>query len=231
MTHNMASKSSSISMPPSSKNVLGRAPMWVVLLHVCSMIWTKCSSYTLLKPKRHSLCCHGFVVHALLLRMHTNVVDFRVMRRLCHREWNWQWNWRCVNHIHGIYDNGHVITVCDVWLLTAYSMCGLDKQKTSLFLGGGGVEASYQKELASHKKGGGVLTSQPNELTRKNETTGFQNISLNVNIHIWTKLCSKMEFFKMQLKKSIFFLGGGRGGGGGDWSPPPPPHQVWLISR
>ena len=46
--------------------------------------------YTLLKPKRHLLRCHGFVVHALLLRMHTNVVDFRVMRRLCRREWNWQ---------------------------------------------------------------------------------------------------------------------------------------------
>ena len=42
--------------------------------------------YTLLKPKRHSLRCHDFVVQALLLRMHTNVVDFRVMRRLCHRE-------------------------------------------------------------------------------------------------------------------------------------------------
>ena len=32
-----------------------------------------------------------------ILRMHLNVVDFRVMRRLCHREWNWLWNWRCVN--------------------------------------------------------------------------------------------------------------------------------------
>ena len=41
---------------------------------------------SLLKPKRHSLRCHDFVVHALLLRMHTNVVDFRVMRRLCRRE-------------------------------------------------------------------------------------------------------------------------------------------------
>ena len=58
--------------------------------------------YTLLKPKRHELRCHGFVVHVLLLRMHTNVVDFRVMRRLCHREWNWQ----SVNHIPRIYDNG-----------------------------------------------------------------------------------------------------------------------------
>ena len=54
-------------------------------------------SYTLLKPKCHSLCCHSFVVHTLLLRMHTNVVDFRVMRRLCRREWNWQWNWQSVN--------------------------------------------------------------------------------------------------------------------------------------
>ena len=44
------------------------------------------SMNTLLKPKRHSLSCHGFMVHALLLRMHTNVVYFRVMQRLCRRE-------------------------------------------------------------------------------------------------------------------------------------------------
>ena len=31
-----------------------------------------------------------FTRDALPLRMHTNVVDFRVMRRLCRREWNWQ---------------------------------------------------------------------------------------------------------------------------------------------
>ena len=30
-------------------------------------------------------------------RMRTNVVYFRVMRRLCRREWNWLWNWLCVN--------------------------------------------------------------------------------------------------------------------------------------
>ena len=52
---------------------------------------------TLLKSKRHSLRCHDFLVHAYLLRMCTNVVDFRVMRRLCHREWNWQRNWQSVN--------------------------------------------------------------------------------------------------------------------------------------
>ena len=75
---------------------------WLLPIH---SIWL-CHSNTLLKPKRHSLRCHGFVVHALLLRMHTNVVDFRVMRRLCHREWNWQWNWQSVNHILGICDNG-----------------------------------------------------------------------------------------------------------------------------
>ena len=49
--------------------------------------------------------------------MHTNVVDFRVMQKLCRREWNWQ----SVNHIPGIHDNGP----CDhgVWrlTLTAYS--------------------------------------------------------------------------------------------------------------
>ena len=54
-------------------------------------------NYTLLKPKRHSLRCHDFMVHAFLLRMCTNVVYLRVMRRLCRREWNWLWNWRCVN--------------------------------------------------------------------------------------------------------------------------------------
>ena len=51
----------------------------------------------LLKPKHCSLRSHGFMFHELLLRMRTNVVYFRVMRRLCHREWNWLWNWRCVN--------------------------------------------------------------------------------------------------------------------------------------
>ena len=73
---------------------------------------------TLLKPKRHSLRCHGFMVHALLLRMHTNVVYFRVMRRLCRREWNWPWNWRCVN-LHPwqrTRDHG-------VWRLTLTAYC------------------------------------------------------------------------------------------------------------
>ena len=55
------------------------------------------ADYTLLKPKRHSLRCDSFMVHALLLRMRTNVVYFRVMRRLCRREWNWLWNRLCVN--------------------------------------------------------------------------------------------------------------------------------------
>ena len=29
--------------------------------------------------------------------MRTNVVYFRVMWRLCHREWKWLWNWVCVS--------------------------------------------------------------------------------------------------------------------------------------
>ena len=66
--------------------------------------------YTLLKPRRHELRCHGFVVHALLLRMKNNVVD--LCGGSCHRVWNWQ----SVNHIPGIHDNGprdH-----DLWRLT-----------------------------------------------------------------------------------------------------------------
>ena len=71
-------------------------PLWMEL---CQNMWydDRITLHTLLKPKRHSLRCHDFVVHALLLRMHTHVVDFRVMRRLCHREWIWLWNWQSVN--------------------------------------------------------------------------------------------------------------------------------------
>ena len=77
---------------------------------------------TLLKPNRHSLRCHGFMVHALLLRMHTNVVYFRVMRRLCRREWNWLWNWRCVNRHPWQRTRDH-----GVWrlTLTAYTRCAI----------------------------------------------------------------------------------------------------------
>ena len=66
------------------------------------------------------------MVHALLLRMHTNVVYFRVMRRLCRREWNWLWIFffffiflfylTCFTTVPifyawtRIHDNGHVIT-------------------------------------------------------------------------------------------------------------------------
>ena len=63
-------------------------------------------SNTLLKPKRHSLRCHDFMVHAfntaLLLRMRTNDIDYEI---------DYAWT-----SIHGIHDNGHVITACDVWL-------------------------------------------------------------------------------------------------------------------
>ena len=59
---------------------------------------------TLLKPKRHSLRCHDFLVHAYLLRMCTNVVDFRVMRRLRRREWN-EID-RAWTNIPGIHDPG-----------------------------------------------------------------------------------------------------------------------------
>ena len=29
--------------------------------------------------------------------VHQCCINFRVMRRLCRREWNWLWKWRCVN--------------------------------------------------------------------------------------------------------------------------------------
>ena len=83
-----------------SRRWLSRVCMdaWLLLVYsLCIDLYELCSlSYTLLKPKRHSLRCHGFVVHALLLRMHTNVVDFRVMRRLPSRM-KLTMNWRCVN--------------------------------------------------------------------------------------------------------------------------------------
>ena len=41
------------------------------------------SHNTLLKPKRHSLRCHGFVIHALLLRMNNNVVDLCELCKEC----------------------------------------------------------------------------------------------------------------------------------------------------
>ena len=80
-------------------------------LSLCtSTLWTATCSYTLLKPKRHSLRCHGFVVHALLLRMHTNVVDFRVTRmKLTMKLTAW-------TNILGSMTTDHVITECDVWL-------------------------------------------------------------------------------------------------------------------
>ena len=68
---------------------------------------------TLLKPKRNSLHCHGFMVHAQLLCMRTNVVYFRVMRRLCRREWNWLWNWL---REPASMTTKNVITACDIWL-------------------------------------------------------------------------------------------------------------------
>ena len=67
---------------------------------------------TLLKPKRHSLHCHGFMVHTLLLRMHTNVVCFRVMRRLPSRM---KLTMREPTFM-GSMTTDHVITACDVWL-------------------------------------------------------------------------------------------------------------------
>ena len=54
--------------------------------------------------------------------MHTNVqVYFRVMRRLCRREWNWLWNWRCVNQ-HS-WDPWQRTRDHGVWRLTLTAYC------------------------------------------------------------------------------------------------------------
>ena len=53
-----------------------------------------------------------------LMRMRTNIVYFRVMRRLYRREWNWLWNWLCMN-LHPwqrTRDHG-------VWRLTLTAYC------------------------------------------------------------------------------------------------------------
>ena len=114
---------------------------------------------TLLKPKRHSLRCHGFVVHALLLRMNYNVVDFRIMRRLCHREWNDQRNWQSVNHIPGIHDNGprdH-----GVWRLTLSAYWTSRSQRTlSRKPGGGGVFQKGALKATRHKAPSPTLSRQ-----------------------------------------------------------------------
>ena len=104
--------------------------------------------YTLLKPKRHSLRCHDFMVHALPLRMFTNVVDFRVMRRLCRREWNWLWNWQSVNQ-HS----------WDPWQRTTWSRCVWRLTLTAYWYsrggsrifwgGGGGAKDSAQSAMSS----------------------------------------------------------------------------------
>ena len=48
------------------------------------------------------------------MRMRTNIVYFRVMRRLYRREWNWLWNWLCVNQHPWQQTRGH-----GVWRLTS----------------------------------------------------------------------------------------------------------------
>ena len=74
--------------------------------------------YMLLKPKRHSLRCHGFMVHALLLRMRTNVVYFRVLQRLCRREWNWlcvsqhPWQRTCDHGVWHLTSTAHSGSFC-----------------------------------------------------------------------------------------------------------------------
>ena len=57
-------------------------------------------------------------VHAEPLRMRTNVVDFRVMRRLYRREWNWL----CVNQHPWQRTRGH-----GVWRLTSIAHWRTDR--------------------------------------------------------------------------------------------------------
>ena len=64
----------------------------------------------LLKPKRHSAPLSCIAGSRGLMRMRTNIVYFRVMRRLYCRKWNLLWNWLCVNlhpwqrtHDHGVW--------------------------------------------------------------------------------------------------------------------------------
>ena len=83
--------------------------------HYCSTFFSVVAwsdNNMLWKSKRHSLRCHDFLVHAYLLHMCTNVVDFRVMWRLCRHEWNWQRNWQSVNQ-HS----------WDPWQWTMWSRC------------------------------------------------------------------------------------------------------------
>ena len=86
--------------------------------------------YTLLKPKRHSLRCHGFMGHALLLHMHTNVVYFRVMRRLCRRKWNWLCLHLCLNLHPWQQTRDH-----GVWHLTLTAYCPPETRFWSQFRG------------------------------------------------------------------------------------------------
>ena len=79
-----------------------------IISHFADISFLTLPTYTLLKPKRHSLRCHDFMVHALLLRMCNNVVEFRVL--LCEdcavaNEIDYEIDNAWTN-IHGIHDNG-----------------------------------------------------------------------------------------------------------------------------
>ena len=64
----------------------------------------------LLKPKRHELRCHGFLVHAFLLRMNNNVVDFSYANSHAIAYEIDKRNLQSVNHIPGIHDHGPRVT-------------------------------------------------------------------------------------------------------------------------
>ena len=83
--------------------------------------------YTLLKPNVTSSVVTVSWFTRYYCASSTPMLYISVMQRLCRREWNWLWIWSddAWTNIHGIHDNGHVITACDVWPLQriVYSLC------------------------------------------------------------------------------------------------------------
>ena len=79
--------------------------------HVSQFLRNGVGRYCYWRPFVTSTPLSWIVVHSEPLRLRTNVVYFRVMRRLYRRECNWlAYAWT------SIHDNGQGITACDVIL-------------------------------------------------------------------------------------------------------------------